>query len=208
MNIGGLYRGIKCMDTQGSANLFGLVAAEHEDSLAQLGWKPYHVEKGFKPTDSTVTLYAVEGIVEIMGMSIPGGADQLLVALTDARPPVSSVPVVGTDGIWNPGNRPPYVLMLSGDQAQRLMKEGWTKDKIRKYFYEHFVIDKKLIRSVFKGHAREKMYEAVSPGDEPWRLLADPDCLIILRVGSDSGKNQLWNPACTGAWTESIDKWR
>ncbi|MFH0794677.1 MAG: hypothetical protein V2A74_11660 [bacterium] len=62
MNIGGAYVGIGDMDTIGSPNKCGMVVAENEK---QSPWKPYHVDKGYKPEESTVTALCVVGQTEV-----------------------------------------------------------------------------------------------------------------------------------------------
>ncbi len=52
MNVGNCYPGVMDMDTIGSPTKFSMVLAENEEANP---WEPYHVEKGFRPEESTVS---------------------------------------------------------------------------------------------------------------------------------------------------------
>jgi len=58
MNIAGGYVGITDMDTIGASHKISMVVAENERPKSL---SPYHVDKGFKPEESTVTVLGVVG---------------------------------------------------------------------------------------------------------------------------------------------------
>ena len=61
-NIGYWYPGHMDMDTIGSTRKFTACIAENEDASP---WEPSHVERGFSPDESVVTLLATKGEVDV-----------------------------------------------------------------------------------------------------------------------------------------------
>ncbi len=62
MNVGFTYPGVSDMDTIGSPTKYSMCVAENEEDSP---WEPYHVQIGFRPEDSTVTVHFVYGICEL-----------------------------------------------------------------------------------------------------------------------------------------------
>ncbi|MFC1935180.1 hypothetical protein ACFLX9_00170 [Chloroflexota bacterium] len=61
-NIGYWYPGQMDMDTIGSTRKFSACLDENEEMSP---WEPFHIEKGFKPKDSVVTVLATRGEVDV-----------------------------------------------------------------------------------------------------------------------------------------------
>ena len=62
MNIGLTYAGVSDMDTIGSPTKYSMCVAENQQASP---WTPYHVDHGYKPEASTVTVHFVYGICEL-----------------------------------------------------------------------------------------------------------------------------------------------
>jgi len=57
LNVGGAYPGVGDMSTQGAPSKFSYCVAENEEENP---WEPLHVERGFRPDQSAVTVMAGE----------------------------------------------------------------------------------------------------------------------------------------------------
>lgn len=164
-NIGGMRKAIEDMGTLGNPGKYTLVLGENEENSP---WEPLHVEEGFAPEDSTVSLmypncyaqhsptYGTEDrdIISNLLYSLP---TTTLGALCFLVPPV---------------------------HARRLAQKGWTKEKIRNYIAEF------AQAPAFKHPAHYDSGKALArhktvPMDalEPIRLIADPSNIRIVVAG-------------------------
>ncbi|MGI8550925.1 MAG: hypothetical protein ACR2PL_09090, partial [Dehalococcoidia bacterium] len=74
MNLGGARTGGLDMATMGQPAKVGLCFAENEQRSP---WTPLHVERGYDPSESAVTLCGISGTVEVVSAG-NGGADEIL----------------------------------------------------------------------------------------------------------------------------------
>ncbi len=98
--------------------------AENEET----GWVPLHVQRGFKPTDSTVTLLS----------SYPGSPTQIRVV--HQHSPERMLNTV-SHAVTNVGGaewvRGTYALLVSPHMVEAFVKADWTKEDVRDYMLEH-----------------------------------------------------------------------
>ena len=177
--------------------------AENEEALPS-GWKPYHVQKGFKPGESVITFfhgYSIwhwkntyeekkhEAILRMASWNLPSGA-------------------------YKSG----FALLLDPIVADDLMKEGFSdKESLSKYIYEN---TKLTLEEFWQYHlvegwtlpAAQKGVEPYAswlkkPGDTLITRYLNPDEISILVVGGRT--NDFWQ---AGDWRPmgsfSIDEWR
>ncbi len=121
MNVGGAYPGIMDQDTIGSPAKFSMVLAENEGKNP---WEPYHVEKGFRREDSTVTCFYGHSLIELADMDSSCGS-----ALINTF----ALHIVGIGQTLYMPYHP--VVLMAPDHAAVFARDGWTKDDIRKYLH-------------------------------------------------------------------------
>ena len=121
---------------KGSIGQSFLVAlAEDEDSVSQIGWQPFSVDRGFKAGDDVVTVQSVVGI----SPPIYSGSEK---AAEHAR--ILAEVMGGSCTYWSPvgmayGKWHPLVLIGPGI-AKVFAQDGWSKDDLRRYLYENVKI--------------------------------------------------------------------
>jgi hypothetical protein len=108
------------------ANFFG----ENEDANP---WEPYHVEKGFKPTENVVTVMSGD-LIPLQELHCRTGTEVLITISSYLS---GGARCFGGGAFVGPGCSKSYFLMLSPERAAILAKDGWTKDAVRKYIVEH-----------------------------------------------------------------------
>ena len=122
-NIGGGTPGKGDRAAHGQPAKFTFCIAEHE---AASPWQPFHVERGYAATDSTVSVIGVTGTQDIIHY-----------ARTSARKVVEtivrSVPREGCKNLYS-GGEPLFVL--GPEQAAILGREGYTKRKVKQLIFE------------------------------------------------------------------------
>ena len=115
---------------------FNVALAENEDVVEELGWAPGGVDRGFARGQNGVT---VRSVVSISPPIYVGGEH--------ARDLVQTIAEVWGQGDcaywsctgmmfgkWHP------LLVISPSIAQALARDGWTKEDVRRYLYEHVKI--------------------------------------------------------------------
>jgi hypothetical protein len=160
------YRpGISDRATMGTPGKFTCCIAENEDNHP---WEPWHVERGFRPEDSTVTLVAASTMMQIWNY---GNHEQLLRAFGDALSFLGSIAILG---------RTPGAVVLGGEHAEVLRASGWSKKQIRDFVVAH------TGRSVASLKRTGRLDGEVMAADETTMHYAmdTPDDLMLICAGS------------------------
>lgn len=181
--------------------------AENEEALPS-GWKPFHVQKGFKPEESAISFfrgyslwhwkntYAFDkhkAILQMSGWVLP------------------SIPMDNYKSLCG------FSLLLDPIVADDLVREGFpTKESLTQYIYENAQLP---IEEFWQYHLVENTRRPAESGVEPLAsLLKQPQDTLIKRFGSPEGisvfvvggrTNDFWQG---GDWSHtgsfSIDDWR
>jgi hypothetical protein len=117
------------------------------EDTASSPWEPYHVSRGFKPTDSTVT------VATSMNPAVFGGG---AVAPWTGQGVIDAIVARVKDGgvVWPHSQT--YILVLHPDCAIDLAKRGYTRRSLQEYLYEQTRVPyEKLSGPVFFGHDSE-----------------------------------------------------
>lgn len=114
--------GISDRSTLGTPGKYTCCIAENEENHP---WEPWHVERGFKPEDSTVTLVAASSMLQVWNY---GNHEQFLRCIADALSFLGSIAIL---------DRSPGAVILSGEHAELLRASGWTKKRIREFVVAH-----------------------------------------------------------------------
>ncbi len=125
MNVGHAYPTAKDLDTIGVPQKFSYCLAENE---AQNPWdEPFHVEIGFQPSDSVITVFSVSEVGHFGGYTAE--PERLLISL--AR----GMRHAGGGEHDDSGHQ--YLIMYCPDHARSMHVGGETKESIRKFVVEN-----------------------------------------------------------------------
>ena len=117
------YRpGVSDRATMGTPGKYTCAIAENEEDHP---WEPWHVERGFKPEESTVTLVAVSTMIQVWNY---GDHEQFLRCVGDALSFLGSIAILG---------QTPGAVVLGGEHAELLRSSGWSKKRIREFVVAH-----------------------------------------------------------------------
>src|SRR5437763_1991575 len=114
-NVCGSMPGLLDRGTVGHPGKLSYVIAENE---AESPWTPLHVERGFRPEQSTVTVMAAEGPHQFYNQ-LSSTAEGVLITLAD------SMRISG-----NVMGQPHYCLVLAGEHMKTIAADGWDKKRI------------------------------------------------------------------------------
>ena len=124
INLGGARAGEISMSTFGHPGRYTYCIAEYEEASP---WEPLHVERGLRPEDSAVTLFAGEaphGISDHSSRTAKSLAGSLGWSMTC---------------LWNAKHFPLYcqtMLVVGPEHAQTFRNDGWSKADLKRFLVE------------------------------------------------------------------------
>ncbi len=174
-NVCGSRPGTLDRGTLGHPGKLSYVVAENE---ADSPWVPLHVERGFEPGQSTVTVMAAEAPHQVYNQ-LSSTAEGVLTTLAD------DMRISG-----NVMGQPQYVIVLAGEHTRTIARDGWQKGDIRKFVFEH----------THNSHAHlkrtQRMTGAILPGDETRMrpLVESSDDILVVAAGGGAGAFSAYIP--------------
>ncbi|MGB5760167.1 MAG: hypothetical protein WBM50_24845 [Acidimicrobiales bacterium] len=177
--------------TQGWAGKFSLCFTENVEHSP---WEPIHQALGYRPDQSTVTVFAAESGHNIVnhGASDP---QQLLATFADAMAALGS---------FSPGRS---VVVLAPEHAAKL--QGWNRGRVQQFLFDHAVRDLATLKRTGKiendpsaepdwgGRWRPAGPTEVEPGDE--RIMVhrgwSAEDIMILVGGGSAGGHSMFFPS-------------
>jgi len=177
MNMGNCYPGIMDQDTIGSPTKFSLVLAENEKANP---WESYHIEKGFRPEESTVSCCYGVSLIDMRDLESDTAAGLMNAFARN---------LIGIAAIMSHG---PFIyrpmLLLAPDHAHILAREGWTKDDVRQYLFLHCRVTAENYRRSSQRPVEKKWIEAAD-SQAMVALYEKPEIIDIVVVGGMAGKS-------------------
>jgi hypothetical protein len=198
---GGAVPGITYLGSQGNPlNYAGICFAENQERSP---WEPFHVQKGFQPEESTVSIFRGRTFSHMLEIRAKTWKDQLLNMVAGFTP----VPSTG------------LTLLVEPLAARALAeREGFrTKEQLARWYHENSTLpyetywDYQLVVNYIEPLARKgtepfASYLAQKPGSQVPRF-ADPKAISTLVVGGE--KNAYWYATDFQYMKSvSIDEWR
>jgi len=181
INIGGAIPGEIDKSTQGQPGKYTYCVAENEEESP---WQPFHVEKGFKAGDSTVTVFAAESPHNINEHNSVAGKGLLMtVAATMAQP--------GSNNALFFTGEP--VLMLCPEHADAIAKDGFSKEQIKAYLFENARFSKKNLSEENLQYRRKFPEKYGEFTDCELMPIAHKDDFVVMVLGGP-GKHSCFIP--------------
>lgn len=172
--IGGAVPGAMDAATMGQPAKLGLCFAEHE---AASPWPPLHVERGFAPDRSAVTLVGASGSVEVVYGDTTDPAD----ILTTIAHSMTIAGSRGSRGLL--GGGAPLVL-LSPEHAGSLHQAGLGKGDVRRTLWELARLPLERLAAGAAARVRsERRAAAGAAVDAPLSIAAHPDDVLVVVAG-------------------------
>ena len=178
-NVCGSRPGTLDRATLGHPGKLSYVIAENE---SESPWPPLHVERGYQPEQSAVTIVAAAGPRQFYNQ-LSNTAEGVLTTLADDMR--SSGNLTG---------QPQFVVILAGEHMRTIAADGWTKAMIREF----------LFANTRNSHAHLKrthqMAGQVEPGDETRTrpLVESPGDIFVVAAGGRAGAFSCYIPGWGG----------
>ncbi len=187
MNVMNTKPGLLDRATLGNPGKYSFCFAENEENHP---WEPLHVERGFRPEQSAVTVYASNSICQVYNQlaSTPG---PLLHCVADALCNLGSPNVRG----YNQS-----LIVFAGEHAEMLRQSGWSKRDVQAFLVQHA---RRTIADLKRAGRRPG---DVEPGDEvTWKhAFENPDDLLVVCAGGRAGAWSACLPGWGKKWTLSV----
>ncbi|HSC70010.1 MAG TPA: hypothetical protein VLH58_01570 [Candidatus Methylomirabilis sp.] len=174
-NVCGSRPGTLDRGTLGHPGKLSYVIAENE---AESPWPPLHVERGFHPEQSAVTVMAAEAPHQFYNQ-LSSRAEGILTTLCDDMR--ISGNVVG---------QPQYAVILAGEHMRTIAQDGWGKPQIRQFIFDH---TQNSLAHLKQSH---RLAGEVKSGDEARLrpLVETPDDILVLAAGGRAGAFSAYIP--------------
>ncbi len=186
LNIGGARPEGIDMSAMGNPGKFSYCIAEHEEANP---WEPFHVERGFKPEQSTVTLFSAEaphGVSEHTARA----PEQVLKSISYVLATVWTYRLcLGSEA----------VVVLGPEHARTIHRAGWTKQQAREFLFENTGVPLRAYEDAPDAEGSQlvsKYREIVINGERCYQKFRSPDAIRIVVAGGTAGKFS----AVIGSW--------
>lgn len=184
-NLGGARPGEIDMSTLGNPGKFSYCIAENEE---QSPWEPLHVARGFSADQSALTLFAAESPRGVSEHNARKG-DVLLKAISRTLATVWTYRLcAGIEAL----------VVLCPEHVKTLHRDGFTKQDMRDFLFEHTVIPVKEFKDDGgEGTQLAHLYQRTTlDGEECFRKFLTPEAINIIVAGGTAGKFS----AVIGSW--------
>jgi len=174
-NVCGSRPGTLDQATLGHPGRLSYVIAENE---AESPWPPLHVERGYRPQQSTVTVMAAEAPHQFYNQ-LSSSPEGVLATLCD------DMRISG-----NVMGQPQYVLVLAGEHMRTIHRGGFSKADIRQFVFAH------TQNSYAHLKRTNRMTGALQDGDEGRMrpLVESPEDVLVVAAGGRAGAFSAYIP--------------
>jgi hypothetical protein len=188
INIGGARAGEVSMSTFGHPGRYTYCIGENEEASP---WPPFHVDRGFEPQSSVVTLFAGEaphGISDHSSRSGRALAGSLGWSMA---------------GLWNSKHFPLYshtLLVVGPEHARCFGDDGWSRTDLRRHLFETVRRPyRELMPDADHGEGTNLRYTGTPPAPEtPVPKFPSPEEIHVLVAGGTAGRFSVAVPGWPG----------
>src|SRR5687768_964046 len=170
VNLGGGWPGAVSLAGLGQPGRYTLCFAERDDSP----WPALHVDFGYRPEQSTVTVLRAETAINVTGglaevASVMASAASAFTMLHGGRVAVVVAPVV----------------------ARRLAAEGWSKDDVRRWLHAEARVPVEAWQSWWLRATARQWPAWVTEAPGPLPVVKEPGDITVVVAGADLAIPQL-----------------
>jgi len=184
-NLGGARPGEIDMATLGHPGRFSYCISENH---AASPWEPLHVELGFGAEESTVTLFAATGLMEVSEHTARTAEGVL-------RTIAATLSVVWS---WRRCGRVDAVVVVCPEHAATIAGHGLSKRDARDFLFEHTGVPVRAFEheGTEGTQQRDSLTEVLIDGEPHYRKFDDPSQIRLVVAGGTAGKFS----AVLGGW--------
>jgi len=184
LNVGGGWPGELDKSTLGHPGKYTYCIAENEEASP---FAPYHVEKGYRPEDSTVFVIAAEPPHSVTN-HVANDPEGILDSLCSAMSTIAHNTAVSGGHC---------AVVLGPEHARTIAKAGWTRNDIRSYLWSY---SGNRFGDLAFNHRYGKVYNRNLPRwykrdlDARIPIVASPDHIHLFVAGGEAGRFSAFIP--------------
>jgi hypothetical protein len=175
--------------TQGQMGKIGFCIAEDEEVSP---WEPLHVERGFRPEQSVVTVIGSDAPLSISDHRSRTPDDLAWVLAWAAASAWSTN--------WWPLEEP-SVFVICPEHAEMFRAAGWTKQQLRQFMFEAV---HKPAGELRRGETTPFVH-AADPGLQVPKW-ASPEAIVLIVAGGEAGRYSAVLGPCTGMGSQIVSR--
>ena len=175
--------------TQGQMGKVGFCIAENEEVSP---WEPLHVERGFRPGQSVVTLIGSDAPLSISDHRSRTPEDLAWILAWAAASAWSTN--------WWPLEEP-SVFVICPEHAEMFRAAGWTKQQLRRFMFDAV---HKPAAELRRGETTPFVHAAGPAAQVPkW---ASPESIVLIVAGGEAGRYSAVLGPCTGMGSQIVSR--
>jgi hypothetical protein len=175
--------------TQGQMGKVGFCIAENEEVSP---WEPLHVERGFRPGQSAVTLIGSDAPLSISDHRSRTPEDLAWVLAWAAASAWSTN--------WWPLQEP-SVFVICPEHAEMFRAAGWSKQQLRRFMFDAV---HKPAAELRRGETTPFVHAADPAVQVPkW---ASPEAIVLIVAGGEAGRYSAVLGPCTGMGSQIVSR--
>lgn len=181
-NVGGLTPGEMDKATLSSPGRYSFCFAENE---ARSPWPPLHVEKGYAPESSAVTLAGILGVYRIMESTSGTGFGVL-------KTIVGNMQAIGIANYYQQATGGQVLLLLCPEHAAEVAAAGLSKADVKDYIFHHARLPVARLRGV--AHYGNRTWPAwidESDDNDMVPIVRSANDVAVVVAGGD-GRHSAW----------------
>ncbi len=199
INIGGGLPGVTDKATFGHPGKYTYCVAENEEASP---WEPLHVERGFRPEQSTVTVFAAEAPHNVNDHASQG-ARGILTTVAD------TMATMGNNNMYKRGE---MAVVIGPEHAATIAAEGWSKQDVKTFLFQEARRPvRELTRSgEYYGEVTwEKYWPRWIDRNDPSALIPvvnSPEDILVFVAGGTVGRFSLIIPGWGDHGTRAVTR--
>lgn len=173
MNVFGIRPHEFDQSTQGTPAKYSCCIAENEEDSP---WEPLHVERGFAPETSVVTIQMVRSdlYVEHRSTQVP---EEILLTIADSMSYAGMIIQITEERIFHGA-----VVVMGPEHAQIIAHRGWSKQAVKQFLWENFGKTKRELRRF--GKVPRELED--KPEDAFIHSARSPDSILLVVSGANN----------------------
>ena len=181
-NLGGLVPGEMDKATLSTPGRFTFCFAENEERSP---WPPRHLELGYGPNASIVTVSGIRGVYTVMETTVPTGIEVLHTI-------VGTMKGVGVSNYYQIGTGAQIVLVLCPEHAADISASGLSKPEVREFIYQNARMPLAQLKDVAHYGNRNwpDWIDETNP-DTLVPIVRSADDIVVVVAGGD-GRHSAW----------------
>ena len=181
-NLGGLIPGEMDKATLSTPGRYSFCFAENEDRSP---WEPRHIELGYSPAESFLTVIGIRGVYGVMETTVPTGIEVL-------RTIVATMKAGAVSNYYQIGTGAQIALVLCPEHAQDIAASGLSKADVRGFIYQNARMPISKLKDM--AHWGNRNWPAWIDQDNPETLVPivrSVDDIVVVTAGGD-GRHSAW----------------